>query len=499
LCLTLCSFICATIEAAPPDAKAGLYAIWYSGDPERYLSQPYIKGGQIVLQWADVEVARGKYDFSTIDEKLAELSEQGLFTTIQINGNRKPPWLFDQVPYIERKLSVQVKDPQGSLMFWHPTHRDAYLSMLRALSAHLKNSTHGDTLLGLRMNLNAIGTEHHYIEPEYRPLDRWVVPDRVDPTNLVPWNRELADQYIGSVMDTYIDAFRGTARIFVRNGIPEELEAKYRDAFARGTLSWFHTSSEAEPRAQFAERKYQRFVNDCRSGKTTAYAEPWASTWGHHGGLTDDRWCSPPQWGYWRLLFDLHCGVSYIALYSTDMRVAIEGVYQSGGIRFNDPGGAYQREFNAAFNFASKYAGFHACPKKSPGAWVAFRENSTVRAANGIPEDRRQLKVFTDDYTFLMRRLPGDASIGETSSTSAPMISGSGRGPVSYRPTNRFGCNWTQRLSIAFATKSPESSSRISTRAELPVASLRAGRNWKSWAVGQGDGKPRRWRYPPVS
>jgi hypothetical protein len=401
------------VEAAEPDAKSGLYAIWYSKDTDKYLSQPYIKGGQIVLQWADVEVAKGVYDFSRIDQQLADLNRRGLFTTIQINGNTKPAWLFNETPYIEKKLSVQVKDPKGSLMFWHPTHREAYLKMLRSFAAHLRASPHAQTLLGLRMNLNSLGTEHHYIEPDDRSLDQWVVPDGVDPTGLVPWSRERADEYIAAVMDTYVEEFRGVARIFVRNGIPEELEARYRDLFEDGTLSWFHTSSEAEPRATFAESKYQRFVRDCRSGKTTAYAEPWASTWGHHGGQTDDRWCSPPQWGYWRLLFDLHCGVSYIALYSTDMRVAVEGAYSSVDVNYSQPGGAYQREFNAAFGFAAKYVGHHANPEKAPGAWVAFRQNDTVRAANGIPEARRKLSLFTGDYHFLMRRLPGDASHGE--------------------------------------------------------------------------------------
>ncbi|TWT78779.1 Beta-galactosidase [Planctomycetes bacterium CA13] len=399
--------------AAERDSKSGLYAIWYSASSEKYLSQPYIKGGQIVLQWADIETSKGKYDFSQVEEKLAELHQQGLFATIQINGNQKPAWLFDQVPYLEERLSVQVRDSKGTLMFWHPTHRIAYQRMLRAFADHLRNSQHGNTLLGLRMNLNAIGTEHHYIEPKHRALDQWIVPDGVNRMELAAWSRELTDHYIEAVMDTYIDAFQGAIRVFVRNGISDELEEKYRDAFENGTLSWFHTSSEAEPRSSGTERRYQRFVEDCRSGKTTAYAEPWASTWGHHGGKRDDRWCSPPQWGYWRLLLDLHCGVSYIALYATDMRVAIDGSYSSGGIHYHEPGGAYQREFEAAFRFADKYVGYHACPDKSPGAWVAFRQNNTIRAANGISEAKRHLSVFNDDYDFLMRRLPGDSSHGE--------------------------------------------------------------------------------------
>ncbi len=35
----------------PPPAERGLYAIWYSKDGH-LLNLPYIKGGQIVFQWA---------------------------------------------------------------------------------------------------------------------------------------------------------------------------------------------------------------------------------------------------------------------------------------------------------------------------------------------------------------------------------------------------------------------------------------------------------------
>jgi hypothetical protein len=394
------------------DPRSGLYAIWYSRSADMFLNQPYIVGGQIVLQWADVEPEPGVYDFTAIDPQLADFARRGQYTTLQINGNLKPAWLFQRVPYVEERLSVQVSNRQGTLMYWHPAHRDAYLAMLRALADHLGRTADRRALLGIRMNLNALGTEHHHVPAPFAVPEKWVVPDGVDRTALTAWSRPVDDAYVQAVVDTYLTSFPDGIRIFVRNNLGDEILAAYEQQFAAGRLSWFHTSSEVEPRATFAEKKYQRFYEYCRSGKTTAYAEPWASAWGHHGGQTDDRWCSPPQWNYWRLLFDLHCGVSHIALYSADMRVAIEGQYHAQGVDLDDPGGAYQAEFDAAFRFAAKYAGFHASPATSPGAWVAFRENDVVRAANGMPEERRKLSIFTGDYNFLMQRLPDDASEG---------------------------------------------------------------------------------------
>ena len=434
LCLACVARVafCASARAAERDEKAGLYAIWTGKNADLYLRQPYITGGQIVLQWRSVEPAKGRYTFAGIDARLAEFAKRGRYATIQINGNRKPDWLFDEVPRTKERLSTQVQDPLGTLMYWHPAHRDAYLAMLRALGEHMKRCRNADCVIGIRMNLNALGTEHHRVPKRYASPGAWTVPKECDRAGIVPWTNAVDAAYVKAVVDTYIRTFSGSIRVFVRNNIDPAIVKQYEKDFQRGALSWFHTSSEAEPRASYAERKYGRFYDYCRSGKTTAYAEPWASAWGHHGGKTDDRWCSPPQWNYWRLLFDLHCGVSYIALYANDMRVGIDGTYPVRGVDFSARRDAYRREFDAAFRFAATYVGYHAAPETSPGAWVAFRENNVVRAANGMPEKRRKLVRFTSDYDFLMRRVPGDASHGLDVVTIGP-------------DEQRFGA-WARRL-----------------------------------------------------
>ena len=55
---------------------------------------------------------------------------------------------------------------------------------------------------------------------------------------------------------------------------------------------------------------------------------------------------------------------------------------------------AFQGEFDEAFAFAARYAGYHASPEQSPGAWVAFREGNFLKG----------------DYDFLARRLSPDGT-----------------------------------------------------------------------------------------
>jgi hypothetical protein len=409
---------------------SGVYAIWY-GKSLDLLELPFVRGGQAIAQWREVEPEPGRYNFAVLDHQLRPLAEKGLMATIQINGNRKPDYLFGQVPYFPKPLSHQVNDPQGTLMFWHPVHAAAHERLIEALGNYLRDSKYGKTVLGVRLNFNALGTEHAQIPPTGpRATSQWTVPPGVKPGQ--DWSNKVVKDYQTMVFQAYLKYVSPHAYVFVRNGLSQELAEEYKEDFAGGRLGWFHTSSEAEPRAG-SEWRYQRFHTDCRSGHTTAYAEPWASAWGHHGGKTDDRSCSPPQWNYWRLLLDLHNGVSFIAAYAADLHVAQDGTYRYGkaGLLHDDAkdGGGYREEFADAFKFANSYAGYHASPRQSPGAWCAFRGNDTVREANGRPEKARKLTFYTGDYNFLMERLPDDS---EALGTTGP-------------DEQRFG-GWARRL-----------------------------------------------------
>ena len=406
LCLlSVCLVVLPANARRVPDS--GVYAIWYGRHGENLLDLPFVTGGQAVTQWQTVEPEPGRYDFTSLDRQLAPLQERGYKATVQVNGNRKPDFLYERVPYYPEKLSVQIKDEQGSLMFWHPAHAKAYEQLIRALGQYLETSPYRDAVLGVRLNFNAFGTEHSHLKSgEARQAANWIVPPGGEPGT--DWSVETVREYQDRVFEAHLEHIAPHVRVFVRNALSEETLERHRQAFETGRLSWFHTSSEAEPRAG-AEWRYRRFYEYCRSGKTTAYAEPWASAWGDHGGKTDDRACSPPQWNYWRLLLDLHNGVSHIAGYSADLRVAADGTYRYNRKQSHDDktaGTNYRDEFAAAFRFAAEYAGFHQAPGHAPGAWCAFRENEVVREANGRPPEKRKLEFYTGDYNFLMSRRP---------------------------------------------------------------------------------------------
>ena len=380
------------------DNPKGMYAIWI-GKNSHLLDLPYIKGGQIVLQWADIEKGPGVYDWSLLDKWMKRYHDLNISATLQINGNNKPQWMFKEIPFYPARLSQQVKDDY-TLMFWHPRFKKAYLDFIRAWAEHLKDSPYLKNIIGIRMNLNPYGTEHQYpskyVKDKGDDFSRWVIPE--GDTQAKPWNKKDVAKYVKDVLDQYVKELSPIVTVFVRNGIVEELRKEYENDFREGRLAWFHTSSEAESRGN--ERQYMVFMDYCRAGKTLAYAEPWASAWGEHGGVKDPRFCSPSQWNYWRILMDINCGVSYLATYAGDLNIPVKGI--KFGKKVPE---TMQKEFQAAFDFGDKYVGCHRCPETSPGAWVAFRQCDSCLCW------KKPLKYLTEDYTLLALLQPG-SSVG---------------------------------------------------------------------------------------
>jgi hypothetical protein len=358
--------------AAPPDPNRGLYAIW-TGEDATLGQLPFIKGGQVLVQWKTVEPREGQYDFSSVDRQFEALGQRGQGATIQINGNEHPDYLFAKVPYIAKKLSVQVRDSRGTLAYWHPAYIKAYMAMLHACAAHLKQARYRAAVLGVRLNFNALGTEHTAVAAEDRDPSRWTVPPGA--AAAAPWTREISEAYRRQVVDVFVREFTPEIRVFVRNNFfaGGDADPAWVRMLETGRLALFHTSSEIEPRPH-GSGQYEVFLKYCRSGQTVCYAESWADALGRHGGQTDPRWCPPAQYNYWRLLGDLNWGVSFIAIYGADLK------------HRQDP------EYRAAFDFAASYAGYHASPQSAPGAWVALREGHQIPG----------------DYSFLMNRLKGD-------------------------------------------------------------------------------------------
>jgi hypothetical protein len=373
---TLCAMLLSLAPVLPgevaPDPNRGLYAIWTKPEISDHL--PFLKGGQVVLQWEQVQPSADRYDFSILRQQLETIGKLGRVTTVQLNANRQPAFLYDKVPSSKKTLTKE-QDRRGTLQYWHPAYVKLYTDLIAAFAREVKSSPYHDRVIGVRLNYDAIGTEFLIVPEAERDPSNWTAPAGV--TAGPEWTEEIATAYRRTVVDTFVRNFSPEIRIFLRTGNPL-YKGPDREALrlgATGKFGFFTTASEIEPRMPtMYDGDKPIFLDYCRPGKTVCYAESMADATGKHGPSQDPRWCSPEQYNYWRLLSDLNLGISMIGVYGADLA------------------NAGKPEYRAAFEFAARYAGYHASPSVSPGAWVALRE--------GGPK-------LKGDYTFLMQRLPG--------------------------------------------------------------------------------------------
>ncbi len=378
-------------SALANSGAAGIYAIWYQGH-DNILTLPYVVGGQVFAQWKDIERKEGVYDFSIIDRQLRAIDEKGLHATVQINGNLHPDYLYTKVPFLPVRIGG-AQDARGTLMYWHNNYKDAYTDLLRAYAQHLKDSPYRALILGVRLNYNAIGTEQFHIRGMYRNASIW--SRSAGTVSGVNWNLHVGQEYKKYILRTFIDLFSPELKVFVRNDIfahdqvfvddessplysrDQRSKQHYTELLKKGGLYLFHTSSEIQPRnSQWGAQRYMSLRKYCRTGQTECYAESWTDADRRYSKYPSVDNMSRRQWLYWRLLSDLNMGISYIGVYYSDLK------------------SAKNTEIATALEFAARYAGYHAKPAHSPGAWIAFREGDFLKG----------------DYTFLMERLPGDRS-----------------------------------------------------------------------------------------
>lgn len=375
--LLIVNFADAVYSAATtPDPDRGLYSL--SGG-STYLDLPYITGGRILVQWADLETAEGVYDFSSLDSALQPYFQSGRKTTVQVNGLRKPRWLYQKVAVLPGQFT-QVGDPEGALQYWDPIYINAYKNFVAAYGNHLRHSPYRSALLGIRQNFNSIGTELGKLSGSDTDPANWQPAPDGHIYN-VPWTEEIYRNYRREIVAAFIQAFRPEMTIFVRNNVftDNTLTPEQIDMVDRGELALFHTSSEHQPHTYDGggtdDAKFQAFQTYCLTGKTLGYTEPWRPS------TTNDYGIVPLQYNYWRILLDLSCGISFIAMKPGDL-----------DLRGNP-------EYSEAFIFGAKYVGYHVSPSTSPGAWVAMREGDSLKG----------------DYNFMMERIAGSGGTPLTS------------------------------------------------------------------------------------
>ncbi len=136
------------------NAPRGLYIYPYpafirSGEYERALSAKGIDGAAVVMKWAEIEPARGVYDFSEFDRRIKLVRAHGLAIELGIlAGGSAPEWLYLPSPTDKgaRKLSFVFSHHNGKGPLlpvtlappWEPSYQAAFSEMLGQVAQHLR-------------------------------------------------------------------------------------------------------------------------------------------------------------------------------------------------------------------------------------------------------------------------------------------------------------------------------------------------------------------------
>jgi hypothetical protein len=364
-----------------PDA--GICLIWYGSQNNLSDRQGIVSHGQIMFMWRDFEPTEGNYNFQELDNRLKAVRDKGMKTTVQINGNLHPDYIFETVPYLAGKDYNGQKDHTigyGPPMYWHAAYKAKYENMIKALAEHLLQSQYREAVLGIRQNYCAVGTENYFIEAIDRDQSNWTRKSTATWGGPWPWTTDIGKSYKQWAMDMFIRHFNPPdgLPVFIRaNAVSGGIVTNaQKEMVSNGQLMLFHTSSEPQPRNSGKNSQYQVFVDYCKTGKTWGFMESWSAA---KTSSTGWDWAntattiSLEQFNYWTLLVDLHCGASFPAMRPEDID---------------------KPSFKTDYEFAAKYAGYHHSPEQSPGAWIAFREGD----------------YLAGDYTFLMKRIGSDNS-----------------------------------------------------------------------------------------
>ena len=405
----------------------GINAIWYSNSsPDSVLNSQWVDSGQAKVEWRGVEPSDGNYDWSTLDTRIQQSTSRGLKTTIQLNGERKPDWLFNVVPYCTVKLSHQVGDPQGTLAYWHSRYRQEYLDVIAALAAHLKANYTEDQILAVRLSYLEVGTEHSLSGAGEcgSAGGSWITPSGVT------WEAFNESGYRDSVRLAYFNGLSSTGpgnpgfTTLLRN--TSSYTGILANGLNNGIAGIFQTGLEIQPRFTGDEQgRYGVFEDYCiNSNAKNCLAETWADSDGFRGANNsqrDYRGYPPVSWNYWSILAGLEKGVDWLGIYAEDIEYANAG----------------NQEYIGAFDFARKYAGYADKPTESPGAWLAFREGKFNKG------DYNFLASKTSDPDFTPRDRCGTnyvykGSVTQTGQTCSP-------GTALVNANQRYD-GWSRRL-----------------------------------------------------
>ena len=130
------------IERVNRTQTTGVYV--QHGDPRTLLPRGFLVGGDLVMNWADIEPSDGVFDWSTLYAELVTANNAELYLLVQLQtGPDAPTWIFDRTPPLLSVKKVKItadpghKQPVFFPYYADPTYSVLFLRMQSAFATYL--------------------------------------------------------------------------------------------------------------------------------------------------------------------------------------------------------------------------------------------------------------------------------------------------------------------------------------------------------------------------
>lgn len=360
-------------QSRPP--WSGINLVWA---PEYGDTLGIVKSIQGVYDWEDVQPTANTWNWALLHNDMLRAKNLNKGIMLQLNMPA-PNWIEDSVAILG--VSRGGYAPQ----FWDPVYLRIYERVLIKFSNEILADTNFEMVIGVRVQPCAYNTEiieyqaSEFEEPIPDENDKFTwqsfpagysaaspnfAPNRTD---IVPGTALQYNQYYLQQVQIIF------SRLFKQQGIKpawrtllnnRTFGSSYLDSIFQDKDSVLYLDTRCGLNPNDGLRSRIGLIMD-QSDSTEGVWEDSQYEWLNH------TW---QQKMGWTVLFKLHSGTAYLATYGLHI------------------------QYDSAYAFANKYAGYNKIPASSPGAWIAFHYDDAIKGNLGMFLTQVDTSVTTNLY-----------------------------------------------------------------------------------------------------
>ena len=415
----------------------------------------YVNGGQIVLNWPEIEPQKGVFCWDDprvgnkgcgsvpyvsntakgLSAQLAYIKSIGKYATVQVNSTNKPSWIYSNgvelCGYQKQLIYSQLPD-YDIPMYWqadgspNPTYFGLMQTMLTSFATAIRGSSNKSVISAVRTSPNLVGTEFAVADPTKIKVGGPITLTTPNCSAQSAWTPAVGNQAYAHAAKLNYNVLEPDIRPVLRMQAfttlgPYNLDPNTYLLSQPGKIQpWFFVTS-ASADASF-ESKNAFPYTWAKSGQAIGYEEQV---------IDSASYQHPVSWHYWTVLMQLDKAISYLATFGKDVTLAQTNT-----------------EYRSAYDFANTYAGFNSSQMapSSPGAWIAFAP-TTSETTRALTKGNFSMFMVEDSTSDGSKPVDSLGTLAGGCFLDTANTSCAGVNPIGDA-TQRYG-RWARRTDIA--------------------------------------------------